>query len=81
MKKAYNCDANVICPFYKSETQGRILCCLLPESTKRIKSGDGLYGVGFQSPGDKKAYKKKYCKGYNFATCPLAEVFMRKVDK
>lgn len=56
----------VICPFYKSETQGKICC-------DGIIPGQTIHMV-FQDSKQKRKYMKEKCCTYGYGICPLCQM-------
>lgn len=71
-----------ICPFYNRETGLSIYCSLYPDS---FESHDDIFAscsisCKFSSSDEKVKYQRRYCLRYYYPYCPLAGLFLSRVN-
>ena len=65
-------DVLVKCPYYKGEDKQEIIC----EGVQK----DSAIHLTFDTPANLRDYKKRFCKGWCFNRCLIADMLNRKYE-
>ena len=66
-------DGYVICPFFRSQSNQRIWCEGVIRGAK--------IAIDFDKKDLKRIHMRKYCRSFDYVTCPYASVILKEEGK